>query len=137
MKMDGKMMTETEMMQRCQGMEEQKKKLAADLKTQDAELTAQIAEMNRAAEDKKLDLMAGIVTQMVAQRTDLNARRSEMEEGMMQHMMEHMQIGKKSMSQCPMMKDMKDMKDMKGMKGMKGMKEKSDDAHKAHHTEKK
>jgi len=32
---------------------------------------------------------------------------------MMTHMMQHMQMGKKSMSQCPMMKE------MGGMKGMK------------------
>ena len=32
---------------------------------------------------------------------------AKMQEVMMKHMMEHMQMGKESMSQCPMMKDMK------------------------------
>jgi len=44
---------------------------------------------------------------------------------MMQHMMQHMQLGKESMSQCPMMKD------------MKGMDEKLGDAHKEHQNEHK
>lgn len=102
-KMEGKTMTETEMMQCCHETKELKENLAADLKKQDTELTAKIEEMNEAAEDKKLDLMAGIVTQMVAQRTALNERKAKMEQGMMKHMMQHMQTGKESMAQCPMM----------------------------------
>jgi len=43
---------------------------------------------------------------------------------MMEHMMQHMQMGKESMAKCPMMKD------------MKGMDDKSEDAHKEHHEEK-
>ena len=54
-------------------------------------------------ETKELDLMADIVTQMVAQRTALNERKAKMEQGMMKHMMQHMQTGKESMAQCPMM----------------------------------
>jgi hypothetical protein len=45
---------------------------------------------------------------------------------MMKHMMQHMQMGKESLAQCPMMKD---------MEGMKDMDEKSADAHKEHATE--
>jgi hypothetical protein len=116
--MDGKMMTETNMMQCCQTMKEQKKKMMADMKVQDAELAAQVAKMNSAPEDKKFDLMAAVVTQMVEQRTAMNARKAKMDEEMMKHMMQHMQMGKESMSQCPM------------MKGMKGMDEKTGDAQK-------
>jgi hypothetical protein len=54
-----------------------------------------------------------------------------MHEEMMDHMMQHMQMGKESMSQCPMMGG------MKGMKGMKGMDDKSAGAHKEHHEEEK
>jgi hypothetical protein len=59
-------------------------------------------------------------------------------------MMQHMQMGKDSMSQCPMMKDMKGMKDMKDMKemkdmqdrkGMKDMGDKSEDVQKEHPEE--
>ena len=90
----------------CQAMKEQKEKLMADMEAQDAELAGEIATMNSAAEDKKLDLMAAIVTHMVEQRTAMDARMEKMQGGMMKHMMQHMQMGKESMSQCPMMKDM-------------------------------
>jgi hypothetical protein len=112
------MMTETNMMERCQAMKEQKEKMMADMKAQDAELAVQVAKMNSAPENKKLDLMAAVVTQMVEQRTAMNVRKAKMDEEMMKHMMQHMQMGKESMSQCPM------------MKGMKGMDEKSGDAQK-------
>ena len=94
------------MMKQCQAMMEQKKKMMADMKAQDTELTAQVAKMNSAPEDKKLDLVAAVVTQMVEQRTAMNARMAKMKDEMMNHMMEHMQMGKESMAQCPMMKGM-------------------------------
>jgi len=125
MMMEGKMMTETNMMQRCQAMKEQKEKMMADIEAQDAELTAQVAKMNSAPENKKVDMMATIVTRMVEQQTAMNARKAKMDEEMMQHMMQHMKLGKESMSQCPM------------MMGMKGMDEKSADAHKEHQAEQK
>jgi len=117
--MGGKIMTETNMTQRCQAMKEQKEKMLADMKAQDTELTAQVAKMNTAPENQKLGLMSAIVTHMVEQRTAMDARKAKMDDAMMQHMMQHMQMGKESMSQCPM---------MKGMNGMKGMGEKSLDA---------
>ena len=118
---DGKMMMEGKMMERCQEMKEQKQKMMADMKAQDAQLTEQLTKMNRAPENKKMGLMAAVITHMVEQRTAMDARKAKMEEEMMQHMMQHMQMGKESMSQCPM---------MKGMKDMKGMNDKSGDAQK-------
>ena len=103
---EGKMMTEANMMERCQEMMEQKQKMKEDMKAQDAELTAQLTKMNSAPEDKKMGLMAAILTRMVDQRITMDARKAKMEEEMMKHMMQHMQMGKESMSQCPMMKDM-------------------------------
>jgi predicted transcriptional regulator len=103
-------MTEATLMERCQEMKEQKQKMKEDTTAQDAELTELVAKMNRASEDKKMSLMAAVITQMVEQRIAMDARKAQMEEAMMQHM----QIGKDSMSQCPMMKDMKDMKGMDG-----------------------
>ncbi len=102
----GKMMMEGKMMEHCQEMKEQKQKMKEDLKAQDAELTAQVAAMNSAPDDKKMGLMAAVVTKMVEQRSSTDARKAKMEEEMSQHMRQHMQIGKESMSQCPMMKDM-------------------------------
>jgi hypothetical protein len=109
-------MTKDKMMAACQKMKEQKQKMQADMMAQGAQLTEQITEMNRAPADQKLDLMAAILTRMEAQKLTMDARKAKMEEAMMQHMMQHMQMGKDSMAQCPM------------MKGMKGMEEKPADA---------
>ena len=127
----GKMMTEGKMKECCQAMQEQKDKLMAEMKAQDAELAAQVTAMNSAPDDKKLALLAAIVTHMVEQRSAMNARMEKMQGQMMGHMMQHMQMGKESMSQCPMMKDMKD------MKGMNAADDKSGDAHKEHQAEQK
>ncbi len=117
---EGKSTAEAKMMERCQEMKAHKQKMKEDSEAQDAQLTKQLAEMNRAPEKKKLDLMAAALTQMVEQRIAMDARKAKMEEEMMQHMMQHMLMGKESMSQCPMMKDMDD---------------KSASAHKEHHEE--
>lgn len=119
----GKMMMGGKMMERCQEMKEQKQKMMADMNAQDAELTEQVARMNSAPEDKKLGLLAAVVTRMVEQRTAMNARMAKMQEEMMKHMMEHMQMGKESMLQCPMLKE------------IKGMGEASTDPHKEHQKE--
>jgi hypothetical protein len=123
-----KAMTEATMMERCQDMKEQKQKMKEDMKAQDAQLTEQLADMNRAPKDKKMGLMAAAFTGMVQQRITMDARKAKMEDEMMQHMMQHMQMGKESMAQCPMMKGMKDMKDMD---------ESPASAHKEHQEEKK
>ncbi len=112
MKMEGKMM------EQCEEMKKEKQKMQAEIKAQDAELTAAVATMNSAAPDKKVALLAGVVTQVVDQRTAMHAKMAKMEEKMMKHMMGHMEMGKESMSKCPMMKDMDD---------------KSDSAHAEHH----
>jgi len=103
---EGKVMTEAKMMERCQERMEQKQKMKEDMKAQDAELTEQLTKMNSAPEDKKMGLMAAILTHMVEQRITMDARKAKMEEEMMKHMMQHMQMGKESISQCPMMKGM-------------------------------
>jgi hypothetical protein len=124
-KMDGKMM-EGKMMERCEEMKEQRGKMMAEMKTQEAELTAQVAKMNSAPDNRKLGQMAAVVTRMAEQRTAMNARMETMHSGMMGHMMQHMEMGKKdTMAQCPM------------MKGMGAMDEKSDGAHKMHRKERK
>jgi hypothetical protein len=122
---EGKNMMGSKMMSHCKEMMEQKQKMNDEMKAQDAKLTEQIAEMNRAPEDKKMGLMEAILTQMVEQRAAMDVKKSKMQDAMMKHMAEHMQMGKDSMSQCPM------------MKGMKDMDEKSADTHKEHHEEQK
>lgn len=121
---EGKAM-EGKMMKHCKEMKEQKEKLGAEIKAQDADLTEKIAKLNKAPQPEKLEIMAAVLTQMVEQRSAMNARKAKMEENMMKHMMEHMQMGKESMSDCPM------------MKGMKHSDEKSEGEHKEHHDEAK
>jgi len=106
-------------MEQCQEMKEQKQKMKEDTEAQNAQLTEQLAKMNSAPEDKKVDLMASVLTLMAEQQIAMDAHKAKMDEEMMQHMMQHMQMGKESISQCPM------------MKGMKGMDEKSMGAKKA------
>ena len=106
-------------------MKKQKEKMMEEVKAQDAELAAHVAKMNSAPEDKKLDLVAAVVTHMVEQRIAMNARMEKMHAEMMKHMMQHMQMGKESMSQCPM------------MKGMNDMGEKPTATHQEHHEEQK
>lgn len=122
-------MTEAQMKNECKDMMEQKKKLAADIESQDAELTEQVAKMNRAPGDKQMTLMAAVITRIVEQQVAMNQRKAKMEDAMMAHMMQHMQMGKDSMAQCPMMKDMNDMKGMPAMPGMKNTDDKSAGAH--------
>lgn len=82
------------MMAHCKGM-------MADMKTQDAELTLQVARMNSATREAKLDLMAEIITQMTAQRTAMDAKMADMH----LEMMKHMQMGVESKGHHPKMKD--------------------------------
>ena len=61
-------MTAATMMERCQKMKQQKQDMKDDIKAQDAQLTEQLANMNRAPEDQKTGLMAAVLTHMVEQR---------------------------------------------------------------------
>lgn len=101
---DGAKLTQARMTEHCKEMKEQRQRMNEDAKTQDGLLTTQLAEMNRAPQAAKLDLLAGLFTRTVEQRIAMDTRRTNLEEEMMQHMMQHMQAGKDSMPHCPMMK---------------------------------
>jgi uncharacterized protein HemX len=103
---EGKMKMDGKMMEGCEAMQAQKKAMMEDMKAQDVELTEHVAQMNSAPADKKVDQIAAVVTHMVEQRIAMDARMAKMHEEKMEHMMEHMQMDKESMAQCPMMKDM-------------------------------
>lgn len=122
---DGKEMMKGKMMEGCSEMMQAKQKMMEEMKAQDAELTKLVAGMNSAPEAKKLALTANVVTRMVEQQSAMHTKHEAMQAKMMQHMMGHMEMGKESVAQCPM------------MKGMKGMDEKSGDAHKEHQQEQK
>jgi len=103
----GGKMTSAKMMEQCQEMKDQKAKLKADIKSYDVQLTEQVAAMNRAPDDKKTALIAAVLTQMTEQRIAMGERQAKIEEEMMEHMSQHMGMGRKSMTKCPMMKGMK------------------------------
>ena len=85
-------------------------KMMADMKAADQRLNDLVARMNSASGAEKTTATAAVVTEMVAQSRTMRASMMKMQQGMMPHMMEHMQEGKDSMAMCPMMKQMGDMK---------------------------
>ncbi len=99
---DGGMMTADTMAERHQAMQEQREKILAEMKAQDAELTAQLARINGAPEKQKVELLVAVVTRMVEQRTAMHARMGEM----MNHMMDEMPMNHDATSSHPMMKGM-------------------------------
>jgi len=104
----GMQMTAGQMKNHCTNMMEEKKKLAADVKSQDAELTELVAKMNGTPANNQMNQMAAVITRIVQQQVAMDQRKAKMEDEMMAHMMQHMQMGKDAMAQCPMMKDMDD-----------------------------
>ncbi|HEX3133882.1 MAG TPA: hypothetical protein VHX44_09915 [Planctomycetota bacterium] len=88
----------------CEEMKAEKAKLIADRNAQDSQLNAEIAAINNAPDDKKVSLIATVITHMVAQRIAMDARKDKMEEDMMKHMMAHMDQGKEPATKCSMMK---------------------------------
>ena len=88
----------------------EREKMMADMKAADLRLTDLVARMNSASGAEKTTATAAVVTEIVAQNRAMHAGMMKMQQGMMPHMMEHMQEGKDSMAMCPMMKPMGDMK---------------------------
>jgi hypothetical protein len=85
-------------------------KMMADMKAADQRLDDLVAKMNSASGMEKMAATADVVNEMVTQRRTMRDGMMKMQEGMMSHMMEHMQAGPGSMAMCPMMKPMGDMK---------------------------
>ena len=100
---EGKPPMPDKMMAGCEEMMERKKEMMTAMQAQDTALAAQVAAMNSAPAGKKSELMAAIVTSLVAQRADQNMKAGKMQEKMMSHMMDHMRMGKESMAKCSMM----------------------------------
>ena len=88
----------------------EREKMMADMKAADQRLTDLVTRMNSASGAEKTTATAAVVTEMVAQSRTMREGMMKMQQGMMPHMMEHMQEGKDSMAMCPMMKQMGDMK---------------------------
>jgi hypothetical protein len=101
----GKPMMDKGMMDRCQAMMERKQKIMSEMKAQDEALTEAVARMNAATGGEKSAQLAAIVTTLAGQRAARRTGMAKLQEEMMGHMMDHMQAGKESMMDCPMMKD--------------------------------
>ena len=95
---------------KCQAMMTERERMMADMKAADQRLDALVVAMNAASGTEKVTATAIVVTEMVAQRRAMQASMMKMQEGMMSHMMEHMQAGGGSMAMCPMMKQTGGMK---------------------------
>ena len=95
---------------KCQAMMAEKEKMMADMKAADQRLDALVATMNTASGTDKMAAITAVVSEMATQRRTMRDGMMKMQEGMMSHMMEHMQAGTGSMAMCPMMKQMGAMK---------------------------
>lgn len=87
-KMDGKMS------EQHKGMMEQKSIMMEDLKAQDTQLSEMIAQMNSASAEKKVDLLAAIVTKMVEQKAAMTAHMEKMHSEMMSVMKDRIPMDK-------------------------------------------
>jgi alpha-D-ribose 1-methylphosphonate 5-triphosphate diphosphatase PhnM len=99
------------MMDRCRAMMDKLQQTQAALKNMDTELDKLVADMNSAPPDRKVNAMATVINTMVQQRKVMHERMMTAAQQMMQHAMEHTQMGKESVSRCPMMKGMMSMED--------------------------
>ena len=82
----------------------EREKMMADMKAADQRLDDLVVKMNRSSGMEKMAATADVVTEMVTQRRTMRDGMMKMQDGMMRHMMEHMQAGTASMAMCPMMK---------------------------------
>ena len=83
-----------------QKMMEEHRKMMADLTTKDAELTELVTKLNRAPQDQKIDLVADIVTRLVAQQTILHQGMDRMHKIMGECTM--LMMNSDSQAACPM-----------------------------------
>lgn len=95
---------------KCQAMMAEREKMMTAMKAADQRLDDLVAKMNTAAGMEKMAATANVVTEMVTQRRTMRDGMMKTQEGMMSHMMEHMQAGTGSMAMCPMMKQTGGMK---------------------------
>ena len=88
---------------KCQAMMAERETMMTAMKAADQRLDDLVAKMNAAAGMEKMAATANVVTAMVTERRTMRDGMMKMQEGMMSHMMEHMQAGTGSMAMCPMM----------------------------------
>jgi len=91
---------------KCHAMMADHEKMTAEVNAADQKLDGLVAKMNSAPAAEMPAATATVVNEMAAQRRTMRDGMMKMQEGMMAHMMEHMQAGPASMVSCPMMKQM-------------------------------
>ena len=99
-----------DMAAKCKAMMADQEKMMTEMKAADQRLDDLVSKMNAASGTEKVDATAAVVNEIVTQRRTMRDGMMKMQQGMMAHMSEHMQAGKDSMAQCPMMKQMGGMK---------------------------
>ena len=100
-------MKDTVRMSRCQDVQFESDRLGIEEKAQDEALTAQAVFLNKAPDEQKVALMAGLLTRMIEQQVGMREQRARLRNSMMAHMIDHMGMGQAAMAECPMMKAMK------------------------------
>ncbi len=92
----------------CQAMMQKMQSMHAGMRAMDDRLAALVSDMNKAKGSAKVDRIAAVVNELVAQRKQMRDEMETMMPQMMSHMMQHMQSGMaggmQSMANCPMMK---------------------------------
>lgn len=91
-----------DMMASCMEMMSQRDAMMKRMEAMDKKLDDLVIQMNQAKGNQKIDAVAKTVTEMAAQRKQMRGEMMQMQDGMMSHMMQHMQSGSTAM--CPMMK---------------------------------
>jgi len=109
---EGRGMMKGKMMGYCREMIEHRQQMNEAFKTQNAALTEQLAKLKSAPDDKKMEQMTALVTLIAEQQIAMNAHRENMHDLMTKHMLRHVELGQKSMEDCPILK-MKDTDDKK------------------------
>jgi membrane protein involved in colicin uptake len=90
--------TDTDMMKQKKDKQAKHEKMMAEMKAMDARLDEKLAAMNAAKGDKKVEAMAAVINELVAQRKEMREHFGGMHRGMGGPMMGH-----GGMMQCPMM----------------------------------
>ncbi len=90
--------------ERCHHFRAMREKMLERMKANDAELQKMVAKMNKAPENKKVDMMAAIVTKMAEQRHKMLERMEAMNARMLQRYNRYQEMSKKGASAQPMLK---------------------------------
>ncbi len=92
----------------CKAMMAKHEQMMSDMQVMNAALDQKVVAMDKATGPKKVDAMAAVIAEMVAQRKQMQQKMMAMQSGMMMHMGAHMHgtPGSKAdpVMDCPMMK---------------------------------